>query len=179
MKKYIAALLLTVASYGAAIYDNAAAWNSDTNHHAMTQLNNGDTGPFILTGNGYTFGSHNVNIGFFSNTDALTIQMANGDRIQGILLGGTNLSLGSEICAEADGLHIGCWPQGTTWTGTWGAVLDNPASYVKLYSTSSVTWSLGFIKASTVPGTSEVPEPATLGLVGLGLAGIGALRRKK
>jgi hypothetical protein len=180
IKSILMTIMLAIASQGAVItYTDASEWNQATSHHAMTQLNNGNTGPFTLSGSGYTFGTHNVTIGFLSNSDSLTITLSNGDRIQGLLLGGSNTPIGSQICAEADGLQVGCWPNTVNWTGAWGFTLDAPATAVKLYSTGNVTWSMDYLKASTSPASSEIPEPSSMGMIGLGLIGIAAIRKKR
>lgn len=86
--------------------------------------------------------------------------------------GGTLTFTGSDIAAAA-----GLDPDGNQGEATyWNLLLDAGQAYNKitLYSTSNA-----FETDNHAFGTASVPVPGTLGLLGIGLAGLVATRRRK
>ena len=72
---------------------------------------------------------------------------------------------------------------GGTFTGTWD-MTSYPSSYRGNDSRPNSGWDAPFTFTITyygraVGGDNEVPEPATLAIIGLGLAGLGLARRRR
>ena len=91
----------------------------------------------------------------------------------------SNIGVGSSFSANLDTVGPGI-PDGTIWThftGTWLAANSGNLTFTLTAGSAGSDVFLDDVRV--VAKTSTVPEPGTLALVGLALAGVGVLRRRK
>ena len=92
----------------------------------------------------------------------------------------SNIGVGSSFSANLDTVGPGILEIATGWThftGTWLAA--NSGNLTFTLNAGIGTSDVFLDDVRVVAKTSTVPEPGTLALVGLALAGVGVLRRRK
>lgn len=141
--------------------------NSNGTPFGDTMVSGSDTTKYVSTGNAsatLTFGAMQHYLGLlWGSVDAYnTLEF---------FMGGTSVGhlTGSDIVASANG------DQGVN--GTFYANITSSLGFDKVVASSS-SYAFEFDNVAYSPSTSGVPEPAALGLLGLGLIGLGFRRRK-
>ena len=152
-------------------------WTSSPNSSTSTCLGVQPNGPF---GGGH---SSNFSAHFGCEGGSVTLSATLGISPFGynvdywVLL--SNIGVGSSFSANLDTVGPGI-PDGTIWThftGTWLAANSGNLTFTLTAGSAGSDVFLDDVRV--VAKTSTVPEPGTLALVGLALAGVGVLRRRK
>ena len=90
-----------------------------------------------------------------------------------LLLG---VALGSRVYAGESLTNSAAW-NGTDFIDNWGG--NSSGTPTTIGDFNSATWVLGCCTGEVDLAFTSAPEPATLGLVGLGLGAIGIYRRRR
>ena len=136
-----------------------------------------DTVLFFLTGTAILNYAPGFDTGFsfyYSSSTAATVNIYDDLNAAGNLIGSINLTAqGFDNCVgDPTGAFCNWTPIGVSFSGT--------AKSIDFGGTVNQTGYDDITLGSATPGTpGSVPEPASLALLGIGLAGLGAMRRRK
>jgi hypothetical protein len=161
---------------------NAASTGGANNGNANSTILNGVTATTT-----FTVGTAIDNVAFFLNYDVFVKAFVSGDAVSGFASAGNSWSLSvTKTGGSADFAQL-LWSPGELNVSYTANNLASSAEYAPaagaLFSPTRTltagTYQLTIIQASNATIDEKVPEPGTLLLAGLALAGLGVARRRR